>query len=212
MKHLNGNMLAVVDVETTGLQPRYHDIIDICVLPLNKHLEPLKEIMPFNMTLAPKRPENFDPSAFKIRKYDDRQLQGEGVVKAQTVVYNAVNNGYDAYDAADRFVEWFESIGLAGFKRLMPIAHNWIFDYQFMEDWLTRETMEYCFDPRYRDVMSLSLFENDVAEWRGNPFPYAKNNLPYLCTTLNVDRGSAHNALDDCIATARVMKRMIQST
>ena len=42
--HLNGDLLCAVDCETTGLNCKEHDIIQVCVLPLDSQIQPLKEI------------------------------------------------------------------------------------------------------------------------------------------------------------------------
>ena len=95
----------------------------------------------------------------------------------------------------------------------MPIAHNWVFDREFIIDWLDIKGFEMYFDPRYRDTMAVSLFENDKAEMRGEMHhPYPKNNLQYLCSQLKVEREKSHTALDDCVATAEVYRKLIQGS
>ena len=37
--HLNGNLMAAVDLETTGTQPGYHEIIQIAVVPLDSEFQ-----------------------------------------------------------------------------------------------------------------------------------------------------------------------------
>ncbi|MBN2022375.1 MAG: hypothetical protein JW809_06230 [Pirellulales bacterium] len=40
--HLNGNLLASIDLETTGLQAGHHEPIQIAVVPLNSGIRPLE--------------------------------------------------------------------------------------------------------------------------------------------------------------------------
>jgi DNA polymerase III epsilon subunit-like protein len=51
--HLNGNLLASVDLETTGKRAGYHEPIQIAVVPLNSDLRPLDGVRPFYSTIKP---------------------------------------------------------------------------------------------------------------------------------------------------------------
>lgn len=209
MEHLNDNILCVVDVETTGPRPRYHDIIEVCILPLNNKLKPDPTILPFTMNLIPMRKDNIDEEALRIqRKYMDRASKDKICWQRDRLI-NVTLKGCEPTRAADLFVEWWENLKLITFKRIMPIAHNWVFDRDFIIDWLGEETFDMCFDPRYRDTMCMSLYDNDIASWHVEPFPFPKNNLAYLCSQLGVDRNQAHTALDDCVATAECYRKMV---
>lgn len=210
MKHLNGNILAVVDVETTGTKPRHNDIIEICILPLSHSLEPDKGVLPFNLTLQPARPENIDLEALRVQRKDMDDVVKQAIPRNTSKITDSALKGCDPDKACDLLFEWFERLHLKPNKRIMPIAHNWCFDREFIIDWLGLEGFEYIFDPRYRDLMGISLFENDVADWRAESFPYQKNTLRYLCSTLKISVPDAHTALDDCVATAKAYKSMIK--
>jgi len=98
---------------------------------------------------------------------------------------------------------------LAPFKRIYPIGHNWAFDRAFIIDWLGEAAFDLYFDPRYRDTMSMALYDNDVADWRAENFDYPKTNLAYLCNSLGVERTAAHNAMDDVLATIEVYRKLV---
>ena len=70
MRHLNGNLIGVIDTETTGFRPGYHDIIEICVMILDHNLEPAQNINPFVLELQPRRIENIDLEALRIQGKD----------------------------------------------------------------------------------------------------------------------------------------------
>lgn len=210
MLHLNNNILCVVDVETTGPDHKIHDIIEICVLPLNKWLKPDKNILPFCMNLVPMRKENIDFEALRVqRKHLDKVVKDKVCYDKRRMV-DITLRGCEPSRAADLFVEWWEKLKLIPFKRIMPIAHNWVFDRDFIIDWLGYETFDMCFDPRYRDTMAMSLYDNDIAGYHVTDFPYPKNNLAYLCSQLGIEHGQAHTALDDCVATAEAYRLMIK--
>ena len=70
MKHLNGNLLGVIDTETTGFKPGYHDVIEVCCIILDNQLKPAQGITPFLMELQPRRIENIDLEALRIQGKD----------------------------------------------------------------------------------------------------------------------------------------------
>lgn len=212
MKHLNGNLLCVIDVETTGFDPAANDIVEICVLPLDFALDPHQRILPFSLEMAPRRLDTIDPEIYTIQKRLDSGY-GENMCQNMEKIKDLVRRGVHQDKGAEMFVEWFERLLLPSRKRIMPIAHNWVFDRAFIIEWLGWKTFDYIIHPCYRDTMCMSLFENDVHDCRGSgQYPFPKNNLAYLCSQLKVERPRAHTALDDCVATAQVFKKMVHSS
>lgn len=193
--HLNGDLLCVVDVETTGLKPGYHDLIQICVLPLDSNLEPIKTIVPFYQHIKAARPENVDVQALEVNKIDFFKLQ---------------QTAFDADRVADYFDDWFQKLKLPVGKKIAPLAQNWPFDRAFIMDWLGTTAFESYFDRRYRDTMSAALFLNDVADVFNEPYPFPKCSLKYLASQLKIDYTGAHDSLKDCLITAQVYKMMLR--
>lgn len=195
MKHLNGHLLCAIDTETTGSDPRKHEIIQVAVIPLDGLLQPDAARLPFLLDMAPNYPERADPQAMDCNR---RQL-AELILK-----------GADQDRAADLFVEWVERQKLGFNKRIMPLGANWPFDREMIKEWLGPKTYEMCFDAQYRDVQTTATFLNDLASIRGLPYPFPKINLSYLCNQLRVERTIAHDATDDARVTAEVYKLMLQ--
>ncbi len=54
--HLNGCLMAAVDLETTGTRPGYHEIIQIAVVPLDSDFKPLADVRPFYTLVKPEAP------------------------------------------------------------------------------------------------------------------------------------------------------------
>lgn len=198
MMHLNGNILCAVDCETTGFIPGHHDIASICIMPLNEQIQPHPDILPFALTLVPKRKENADPVA----------LRKNGMKLSDLIL-----NGIDPWRAVDLFEEWFENLKLPIGKKIAPLAHNWPFDREWIIDWMGRLSFENYFHHRYRDPLAVGSFENDRADFHNEPYPYAKLELRYLATALKVDvPGRLHEAMMDCLAAAEVYRKMIFRT
>lgn len=192
---LNGNLLCAVDVETTGINPRIHDIIEIAVLPLDNHYNPSRVVKPFVMTMKPRRPENIDLDALSVNR---------------SKLADILTNSLDSDKVSDFLVEWFERLNLGINKRLSPLAHNWPFDRDMIIDWLGPKTFELIFDGRFRDTMAFATSQNDCAEEIGELCPYPKMGLGYLAHRFHVDAEDAHNALPDCRITAEVYRHLIQ--
>lgn len=200
MVHLNGNLLAVMDTETTGLVAGFHDVIQVCVMLLDSNIEPLtsyrgQDVLPFYMDLQPKRPENADARALQVNKLD----------LAQTI-----QHGIEPFQAADLFEEWFEKLGLPFGKKLCPLGANVPFDRSFMIDWLGNETYNQFFDYHIRDIQAVANFLNDRSAFQGRQAPFPKVNVAYLASQLKIDHSKSHDAMQDCLVEARIYKRMLQ--
>ena len=193
--HLNGNILCAIDCETTGLDPNVHEIVEVCFLPLNSNLEPRRDIVPFDIQIRPENLDIIDFDAFKINKID---------------FYKLCQTAMDKHQAADLFESWANKLNLAHSKRISPLAHNWLFDAQFIKSWLGPKTYEFYIDGRYRDTLCASLYENDKADRRAECVPFSKVNLTWLATTLKIEHERAHTALGDCLVTAQVYRDMVR--
>jgi oligoribonuclease (3'-5' exoribonuclease) len=196
MVHLNGNLLCAVDVETTGVDPQKNDIWQIAVLPLDANIKPLQGIMPFYVNMRLKRPENIDPKAMNVGKADLAQLQLHAI---------------DPWKAVDLFIEWFERLGLPEKKRIAPLASNWLFDRDFIIEWMGRLSFDYYFHFHYRDTQASALFMNDRADRHIEKVPHPKVGLGYLGNLYGAQNLKAHDALQDCLQTAEVYSKMMSA-
>lgn len=194
MQHLNGNLLVAVDVETTGLEPGFHEIYQVAILPLDSNIKPCRDIVPFYLDLLITRPENIDKKAIKMNKIVFAQRQQRSI---------------DPFTAADMLDDWFDRLKLPIYKRFCPLAQNWPFDRSFLTAWLGIDSFEHLFSPLYRDTMVNTLFHSDLSDFRGDKIKFVQHNLQYLCQKLDIKNEKPHDALQDCIATAKVYRGLL---
>jgi len=80
-----------------------------------------------------------------------------------------------------------------------------------LKSWLGEETYARYFHWNIADTMIVAQFLNDRAAFRCEKVPFSKKNLSYICSSLNIPTTGAHDALQDCIATAEAYHRMMRT-
>jgi len=186
------NPIFAVDVETTGLDPKKQDVIQVAILPLDRAYRPDKSYMPFNMHIKPMRPEN---------------ATVRGVYKEK--LNHAIVNGLDAFQAADLLDEWFDKLHLGNGVKITPLGHNYGFDKAFLEEWMGKLSYDRIFHYQYRDTMRTAIYLNDKATSNGDSLPYTRFSLNVVSKRHSVTNQQAHDALSDCVTTAEVYHRMM---
>jgi DNA polymerase III epsilon subunit-like protein len=192
---LNGNMMVSVDVETTGLTPGYHEIVQIAVVPLDNDIMPSKEHRAFYIHICPEFPERADPKATKIHGLDMDWL---------------ITNGIDKWRAADMLEEWVTSLDLPVSKRVAPLAHNFPFEKAFLSDWLGRETYDALFYIHHRDTQVVGSLCNDLASYWGKDIPFGRVGLSSMCEKMGVVNDKAHDSLADALAGANLYRELVK--
>lgn len=192
--HLNGNVLAALDYETTGRRAGYHEIIQIAIVPLNSDLRPLDGVRPFYTTAKPEYPE--------------RQERGAGFVHGLDI-NELVLHAPELSRVKDLMFEWFEKLELPFSKVLVPLAHNIPFEYGFTKAWLGPDDTDKLFHSHGRDSMQYALGMNDKAAFAGEPAPFNRVGLKSLCKKLGITNPKPHDALCDALAEAEVYRALL---
>ena len=132
------SLYAIVDVETTGLNPNYHEMIDIGIIIINQNLEIKGQ---YFSKVLPSFPERIDSMAQNINGFDlQRRTQEEAISEEELInQMNIFLNNYIGKPIFIAFNSWFDS----GFVRNLLNEH----DYKF-NDW---------FDYRVLDIPSIAL-------------------------------------------------------
>jgi DNA polymerase III epsilon subunit-like protein len=193
--HLNGNLLVSVDLETTGRQPGFHEIIQIACVPLGPDLKPSPTLRPFYTDIRPDFPE---------------RAEHQAMCKNHLQIDQLLLHAPSQDKVRDLFVEWFEKLDLPFKKSLVPLAHNWAFEASWLKAWLGIDLFEKTWYSLARDGMLLAIAINDKAAMRGEEIPFNHVSLGSLCRKFNVRNENAHDALSDALAEAEVYRALLQ--
>jgi DNA polymerase III epsilon subunit-like protein len=194
MPHLNGNVVAAVDFETSGTRAGFHEPIQIAVVILNSDLRPAEGVRPFYQEIKPLHPERADPEATRVHKLDLDRL-----------VMEAMEPG----DIETMLIDWWNSLELPFERRLVPLAHNWPFELSFFRSWLGVSLTDKLFHYHARDGMTYALGLNDKSFMRGNKALFRNVGLTDLCKHFGVVNPRPHDALNDALSEAEVYRHLL---
>ena len=177
----------VIDCETTGLDAKTNDIIQLALLPVNDQFVPIKA--PLNIRIKALTPETACTTALAINKLNPRE-------------------GMDITESRDAFYSWRT---LNCIDMIAPLAHNYQFDKLFIEKWLIACGLLYqdYFHYIVRDSMILATAANDARKLKGYKPLSRSVSLGTLCSAFAIDSSGTHDALTDCHLTLEVYKKLL---
>ena len=197
--NLNNHLLCAVDVETTGLKPGWHEVIQIGILPLDSELLPREDLPPFDFRIRPSHPDRVDPNAMRVHKIHLQEI---------------MDDGFEQEVVVDRFYHWFKKCVIGEDRKIVPLCHNSMFDLMHLVSFFGWEDFYDHFHGHVRDLQAYALGLNDRSEFQAERTPFAKLNLRWIANHLDVeyDPDAAHDALYDCLTTARCYKKILYKT
>lgn len=197
MVHLNNNILCAIDLETTGLRPEYHEIIQIAIVPLDQNLEPRADLPIFDQKIRPAYPHRVDYEALRV---------------SRTQLNDICNTGLPGEKVFDLFTYWFNKLKLGLYKKIVPLGYNCAsFDMNFIYHWMGRESYQSYFHGYTRDVMLLANMLNDVSDFHAEQTPFTELKLRAIARSVGVEviDGQTHDAVYDAYLAAQVYKQML---
>jgi DNA polymerase III epsilon subunit-like protein len=122
--------IAIVDVETTGLDPRHHEIIEIGMVVFDSRTFEITEL--FEVKIKPERIEDSMPKALAVNGYNEEEWE----------------NSASLHDAMLMLAEKSEGA--------MFCAHNMIFDWMFLSEAENKTGVELPFERHKLDLLTLA--------------------------------------------------------
>ena len=185
--------ITFVDLETGGMSPKRHPIIQIAAVTVNptfSHFRTFERKIKFDVAQA-------EPQALAMNSYDAEAWANDAVderVAANDFV-TFINRAADI-DKVSRNGRSYKVAQLA--------AHNAPFDHGFLFPWFKRLNIYLPAEWHMIDTMQLALLNNTL---NGTRPPSLK--LVDLCNFYDISLKDAHDALGDVMATARLGRHLL---
>ncbi len=123
-------IISITDVETSGLDPRVHEILEIGVVKFDS--ETFKIMDTLNIKVKPEHPEAGDPIAYKINGYTAEEWK----------------DGMKLWDAMAQYRAFVDDTTFC--------AHNMIFDYNFIDEASRKTDIKMPFNRHKIDLLTLA--------------------------------------------------------
>jgi DNA polymerase III subunit epsilon len=171
---------AFVDLETTGLDPRRHEIIEVgCIVAVERGIE-LEVMDGFAFKVHPERIEAADPVALSINGYSPEQWHG----------------ARDLHSAMHELASRTRGMVLVG--------HNIAFDWRFLERAFERTGVAHALRSERIDVCALAR-----RRLAGDPHVTGFS-LSNMCAYFDIENENPHAALADIRATYELYGRLLE--
>ena len=176
--------LVFVDTETTGLDPRQHELIEIGLVRVHQTWEEGKKpVFTIVDEWATKiRPENIktaDPASLRVNGYSATGWEQSASIAEALTEFSKRTEG------------------------AIMVAHNVAFDAGFIDTYLAHHKMKNMMHYHRLDTVSMAyakLHDTDVTRY----------SLGELCKYFHIDNEHAHSALSDARACFELFKKLME--
>jgi hypothetical protein len=185
--------VCVVNLKTTGEVPYYHDVYEICIVPLDLAFNIDKEILPFTMRMRLKHPERADSS---------------GITKVDLI---KLIHARDDVIIKDLFLQWFKRYFKEGDPyRIVTLSYNIPRVFGFLNEWLEGEFLN-CFNPKhYIDLLATARFIDDRYDLRNENPPFCQYTLTRLFQTCSISKPERGDTLSSqSVALLKLYKELL---
>ena len=178
------NIFAAIDLETTGLAPAWHEVLEIAIVPLNPDFTVSTVIPEFTCRIRAEHPERADSTALNTNRL--KPTEGENIA-----------------DVRAELVQWAMENGITS---ITPLAHNLAFDMAFVKTAFPEFSR--ILSHHGRDSMRLALAMNDVFQAQESDMRFGSVSLGSLKLALGVEGEVQHHALEDAKDAAHVYRKL----
>ena len=192
------NVICAVDIETTGLDPFWDEILQLAIVPLdlrNSQVLPddVRELRsPLNIRIKALNPERMSGEARKITGLDPRK-------------------GLSALDAKKAVSDWLRGNDI---DKIIPVGHNYTkFDGPFLRN---SQAVNYdeAFSHHELDTLIIARFANKLCEFRRMEKRFSCLKLMNLAADLRVSQTDAcskpHDALSDATIAGEIFFKLLE--
>lgn len=179
----------VFDLETTGLDPKWNEIIELAAIRLNP--ETLEETSRFYSKVQFKYPRRMSKKVAKMNHYDENEWR---------------DTARPPKDVIDEFLKFSEGA--------IKVGHNVKFDMSFIEA-AYAEYMKLIFtvsgpapDPWGKSYHAIDT--SSLAARLQHKGEIHSVSLKNVCEHLGIVNNKAHSAMSDVLATVEVFRRLIK--
>ena len=179
------DIMAAIDLETTGLDAVRCEIIDMAIVPLNADFTVSAEIPEFTSRIKAEHPETAEAAAMRIN----------GLNPLEGIPLDVVRRDFAA---------WLRDNGI---EKIVPLAHNLSFDMKFLLKTFPEASV--VFSHSGRDSMRLALAVNDVYLRERQTVMFPSASLTAIKNRLGIIGAVTHRAFEDAKDAAFVYSRLI---
>lgn len=194
---INNHLMCALDLETTGKDPSFHEIIQIALLPLDADLQPRKDLPVFDFKIKPDYPERIDMQALRISNSD---------------LHTILETGHNQEKVREIFYAWFSKLNIGASRKIVPLGHCIAaFDIHFIREWLGGiENYQHYFHGFVRDTQAVAIYWNDRNEFQADQTMFPKLTLKEMARKLEVEVQDemTHDALYDAWIAAQCYRKL----
>ena len=185
-------MNCAIDTETTGLLPFYHEVCDLCILPLTDTFEPATYVNPFYVEVRPEFPDRIEKDALRANGHTVEELMARTITREIAV---------------NMFVSWYGQTIPRG-QKIEPLAHNFYFDRSFLTMIFKGLNLNNYIFYRARDTQRVIEYLNDRSRIHVVHPPFESSALSKVAAQLGLDTSHAHSAMGDCLLCSAVYRKL----
>lgn len=186
------NRICAVDVETTGLIPKVHEIVEIAILPLTENFLVDEDIPVFHERIRCEYPGMAEAEALAVHQLD-------------------ISQGKSRLEVISELMVWKRQRGI---RLIEPLGHNLDFDMKFLDELL--DNAGEMFSHIRRDTMRAAQAIKD-AHPGSNAFSayledgkyHTGTGLADIARRLGITLRNHHNAYCDALTAAACYREMM---